>query len=186
AHVNAPVPSVCDRLETLPCELDPVLDRALAKDPRERYSTCAEFVAALRAAVSEAAGKTSELAAVAPAAAPKVDTGTPARSRLGRPSTRGAALVALLIAAAVAGGIIATVLGTGGGGKPAATKPHAKKATPKKHSPATTPATPSRSTPTTPSTPVSGDGVTLNNNGYALMQGGDYSGALPLLESAVQ
>ena len=88
AHVNAPVPSVCDRLETLPCELDPVLDRALAKDPRERYSTCAEFVAALREAVSEAAGKTSELAAVAPTVAPRVDTGTSARPRLGRPSTR--------------------------------------------------------------------------------------------------
>jgi len=28
--------------------------------------------------------------------------------------------------------------------------------------------------------------VTLNNNGYALMQGGDFSGALPLLQSAVQ
>ncbi len=186
AHVNAPVPSVCDRLETLPRELDPVLDRALAKDARERYSTCAEFVAALRDAVSEAAGKTGELAAVAPTAAPRTDTRTSAGPRLGGSSTRGAALVALLIAAAVAGGIIATVLGTGGGGKHAATKPHAKKAAPKKHSPTTTSAIPSRATPTTPSATISGNGVTLNNKGYALMQSGDYSGALPLLQSAVQ
>jgi eukaryotic-like serine/threonine-protein kinase len=186
AHVNAPVPSVCDRLETLPCELDPVFGRALAKDARERYSTCAEFVAELRDAVSDAAGKTGELAAVAPAAAPRAGTGASARPRLGGSPTRGAALVALLIAAAVAGGIIATLLGTSGGGKHAAAKPHAKKATPKKHAPTTTSATPSRSTPTTPSTPVSGNGVTLNNNGYALMQRGNYSGALPLLQSAVR
>src|SRR5436309_12808764 len=32
AHVNADVPSVCDR-SALPCELDPVFAKALAKDP---------------------------------------------------------------------------------------------------------------------------------------------------------
>src|SRR5919201_6217219 len=65
AHVNAPVPSVCDT-STLPCELDPVFRKALAKDPAYRYETCAEFVAALRSAMAEAAGATRELPAVPP------------------------------------------------------------------------------------------------------------------------
>ena len=37
---------------------------------------------------------------------------------------------------------------------------------------------------TTPSNPASGQA--LNNEGYAKMQAGDYAGALPLLEQAVQ
>src|SRR5918912_1339379 len=67
AHVNNPVPSVCDRLESLPCELDPVFRRALAKDPAARYPSCSEFVADLRAALHEAAGPTRM---VMPAPAP--------------------------------------------------------------------------------------------------------------------
>src|SRR5919197_1357883 len=76
AHVNAPVPSVCD-LSDLPCELDPVFRKALAKDPSNRYDSCAEFVAALRAALADAAGTTRELAAVAP---PPVPVGAPPTS----------------------------------------------------------------------------------------------------------
>src|SRR5439155_19179777 len=68
AHVNADVPSVCDR-SALPCELDPVFAKALAKDPADRYGSCAEFVAAMRAALAEAAGQTGRLPVVAPAAA---------------------------------------------------------------------------------------------------------------------
>ena len=36
AHVHASVPSLCDRNGALPCELDPVFERALAKDPSHR------------------------------------------------------------------------------------------------------------------------------------------------------
>src|SRR5207244_156686 len=66
AHVHAPIPSVCDRRAELPCELDPVFERALAKDPAERFATAAEFVAGLRGAFDAAAGKTSAIAAVPP------------------------------------------------------------------------------------------------------------------------
>src|SRR5262245_1451065 len=58
AHVNAAVPSVSER-SGLPPELDPVFERALAKDPGRRYETAADFVAALRAAFAEAAGSTA-------------------------------------------------------------------------------------------------------------------------------
>src|SRR6478609_10683475 len=37
AHVNAPVPSIAERCENLPHELDRVFQRALAKDPSRRY-----------------------------------------------------------------------------------------------------------------------------------------------------
>ena len=77
AHVQAEVPSVCDRLAELPCELDPVFRRALAKDPAERYPSCAEFVGALREAYADAAGETRALAPVV--AAPPADTAAATR-----------------------------------------------------------------------------------------------------------
>jgi len=52
------------------------------------------------------------------------------------------------------------------------------------------PAPPPATTPTTssspPATPVGATGAALNGAGYAKMQAGDYSGALPLFEQAVQ
>jgi tetratricopeptide (TPR) repeat protein len=57
--VHEPVPSLCERDPSLPCELDPVFERALAKDPAQRYPTCADFVADLRAALQSAAGTTA-------------------------------------------------------------------------------------------------------------------------------
>src|SRR5438128_3821584 len=57
AHLHADVPSVCDG-SSLPRELDPVFRTALAKDPARRFGGCAEFVAALRAAMDDAAGST--------------------------------------------------------------------------------------------------------------------------------
>src|SRR5262249_9559321 len=67
AHVNAPVPSISARA-ALPREIDSSFERALAKDPNQRFSTCAEFVAALRSSFADAAGQTRPLAAVAPTA----------------------------------------------------------------------------------------------------------------------
>ena len=74
AHVHAPIPYPSQHGD-VPPELDPVLRRALAKDPADRYPSSADFVAALREALSHAAGTTRALAAVredeyAPVAAP--------------------------------------------------------------------------------------------------------------------
>ena len=63
AHVHAPIPYP-SRFGDVPPEVDPVLQRALAKDPGDRFSTAGEFVAALRDALSRAAGTTRQLAAV--------------------------------------------------------------------------------------------------------------------------
>ena len=62
AHVNARIPAISEH--GLPPELDHVFDRALAKDPKMRYDSAADFVAALRAALDHAAGATGELATV--------------------------------------------------------------------------------------------------------------------------
>ena len=59
AHVHAPVPSACERAPELPCELDRVFERGLAKSPDARFGSCAELVSALRAAFADAAGKTA-------------------------------------------------------------------------------------------------------------------------------
>jgi eukaryotic-like serine/threonine-protein kinase len=60
AHVNAPVPAISESGQ-LPRELDPLFERALAKDPVARYGTAAEFVAALRSGLADAAGATRQI-----------------------------------------------------------------------------------------------------------------------------
>lgn len=51
AHLSADVPSVARRDPSL-AALDPVFDRAMAKDPARRYRTCVEFATAFAAAVN--------------------------------------------------------------------------------------------------------------------------------------
>lgn len=53
AHLTHPVPDVIDRVPALPRELNAVFAKVLAKEPDDRYQSCAEFVADLRAASDE-------------------------------------------------------------------------------------------------------------------------------------
>jgi predicted Ser/Thr protein kinase/tetratricopeptide (TPR) repeat protein len=193
AHVNAPIPAVSAAAD-LPRELDPVFERALAKDAAQRYGTAGEFVAALRAAFSDAAGSTSEFAAVVPpptAATRPVrrveDWERPPYSPRPRPS-RGAwpLLAALLLAGAVGGALLAYLL-TRNDAAPTTVVTKTQRVTTQGRIttvPVTVTTAPNR--PSTAAAPAAPSGAALNNAGFEKMQAGDYEGALPLLERAVQ
>lgn len=51
AHLTKPVPSISTVNEHLPAKTDAVFERVLAKNPDDRYQSCAEFVTALQEAV---------------------------------------------------------------------------------------------------------------------------------------
>ena len=51
AHLSAPPPDVSSRVRGLPLALDPVIARALAKDPAARYSTCLKLIEAVAGAL---------------------------------------------------------------------------------------------------------------------------------------
>jgi serine/threonine-protein kinase len=193
AHVHAEVPSPCERCALLPCDLDDVFDRALAKDPGRRYGSCAAFVAALRAALADAAGRTAELSEptavtqrIEPRSAdawripPPEHVASPDRARRGPAARRrsSAALVALLLLGACAGGLAAYLLTRGGGSNHPAVAPQPSVVTKTvRGNDATTPPS-----PTSSATGPHG----LNDAGFAKMRAGDYAGALPLLRQAVQ
>jgi len=222
AHVNADVPSVCDR-SALPCELDPVFAKALAKDPADRYGSCAEFVAAMRAALAEAAGQTGRLPVVAPAAATaatrrmrrsdeaawEAPPPPPPRPWAAPPRRRSAwpAIAALLALAAIAGALAAYFLTRDSGKQKAAAAPQPSIVTRTVQStvagqnvtttvvstalppPSTSASAPATTTPTSaPAGAATGGagGHALNDQGYARMRSGDYAGALPTLQQAVQ
>jgi serine/threonine protein kinase len=183
AHVHADVPSVAERLPSLPPELDPVFERALAKDPAARYPTCADFVADLRQALHEAAGMTRQLDPVPPAP-------PPAYSPTRRPRVP---LVPALLGLVVLGvGILATALLVRGGDE----KPTAQtlvrtvvKTTPGKtitqKLTVTTPTAPSTSaTPASSGTDLA-QGRRDSDAAFNLIRAGDYAGALPLAQKAL-
>ena len=201
AHVTAPVPPASSLNAELPPEVDRVLDRALAKDPEARPASCADLVGALREALHAAAGgtvvreaATAPVAARAPGPVPPPAGPPPRRSRL--PLVLGAVLLLGLLGAA-----LALALGRGdeedaGGTTPATQQETVQPTTVQQTitAPGTTivetvttqaePEPPPEET--TPTQPQSGGSPSaLNDEGFRLMQAGDYAGALPLLEQAV-
>ena len=196
AHVNADVPSVCDQRGDLPCELDPVFNKALAKDPESRFAGCAEFVAALRAAMADAAGVTSELAlaalepttATVPIQRPAVRAAMAAPSPPLRRSRALVPLLALLLVGALAGALAAYFLTRGRASPAAAPQPKVTTVFRTVTSPNGQTTTVRQQVTTAPAAPTpSGTGPhALNDEGYVRMRSGDYRGALPLLQQAVQ
>jgi eukaryotic-like serine/threonine-protein kinase len=182
AHVTGEVPSVCDVNPDVPCELDPVFATALAKDPRQRYTSAAEFVAALRASLEQAAGATR---IVGPPTAPTRVVAAPGpRNRLVP------VLLGLLLLAGIGLAFALTRHGT--------PKPQAVRVTTAVHTVTaqgstqtvvstvvtTAPPPTTAASPTTSAAAVGGDPVAENNNAYELMKEGRFSDALPLLQDA--
>jgi predicted Ser/Thr protein kinase len=174
AHANAPVPSVRAANWALPASFDPVFKRALAKDPSARYAHASEFVAELRSALHDDAGDTGWIE-------PVVQVAAPARVATAQHSTARRWWIPLLVVALIAGAVLAAMLATRNP-KPqtvvrTVTSPGTTVRQTVTSAPATTPAT---------TAPSGGSGTALNDAGFAKMQAGDYAGALPLLEQAVQ
>jgi serine/threonine protein kinase len=103
AHIHEPVPPASERHAGLPRAVDGVFDRALSKDPGERYSTGADFVSALGNALERRETTTRLLPAAPP---PPVRRGAPR----GRPPWAIPLLLAALVAALVAGLVVAAML----------------------------------------------------------------------------
>ena len=170
AHVSSPVPSISTLGLGIPKEADAVFRRVLAKNPAERFPSCAEFVAALRDAYSSSAGVTR----IVPAA--------PQPHRTRRPRRLPFLLLGLL-ALALAGGAIAGALIAGGGSSSSAPPVTVTERGTTVHETVT-----AQPPPTTTHTLAtsSQSGVSLANAGYAKLQAGDAAGAVPLLEQAAQ
>ena len=181
AHVNTPVPSIAERCKNLPREIDGVFQRALAKDPRRRYGSCREFVAELRGALAHSAGTTVAFTPQRQAPPPRH-----------RSATRFLLPLALLLLAAGVGAAVAAIVSSGGGDSHASvvtrtvTGPGGTTTVQQTVTQQTTAAAAPPPPPPPPPATSTGNGHTLNDQGYARMQRGDYAGALPLLQQAVQ
>jgi eukaryotic-like serine/threonine-protein kinase len=182
AHVNAPVPSIAERCENLPPEIDHVFQRALAKEPARRYGSAREFVAELRDALERSAGAT---AVIAPARA------APAPPRRG--TARYLVPLVLLVAAGAIGAALAAMLTSSDGSSPSVvtrtiTGQGGTTTVERTVTHETTAAAPAPPPPPPPPPPpaAGASGHALNDQGYARIQAGDYTGAIPLLQQAVQ
>ena len=166
AHVNTPVPSAARRAPQIPPQVDAVFERALAKSPADRFSSCGEFVAELRHAFDGADGTTRR------AVAPLIRT---SRRPLALPL-----VVALLLASGIAAAVILATRGNGTSA-PAARVTITRQGT-TVHETVTAQAPTTAASP--PSQPAGSNGDALAQQGYAKLQAGDYAGALPLLQQA--
>lgn len=109
-HLSAPPPLIGERRPDL-ADLNPVIAKALAKHPNERYGSCADFAAALAGrpdtAPRDTAGRTeviatpTEVPAAAGSPPPQSQAGGARRRRFG-PATLVAALVAVVLVAIAA------------------------------------------------------------------------------------
>jgi|tagenome__1003787_1003787.scaffolds.fasta_scaffold20843363_2 serine/threonine protein kinase len=205
AHVTGEVPSVCEVNPDMPCELDPVFARALAKDPARRYRSAAEFVAALRASIEEAAGATRSMPVMAPG--PRRGPAAPPYPRERR-SWLIPLLAALALALLGAGLAYALTRGSDPSAKPQPVRVTTRERTVTGQSrtvvrtvvttaPAPAPPPTTRAASTTASAPttsassssgggVGGDPYAENNRAWELMKAGAYAQALPLLQDAVR
>lgn len=120
-HINKPVPLLNSMNPAVPPEVDAVIQKALAKNPAERYSHASEFATALEAAAHSAGGWNWAAATLAmdlkpegvtvPAAERPVSEplSSPPGQASARPRGRARGGIRTLVIAGVALGLVATV-----------------------------------------------------------------------------
>jgi eukaryotic-like serine/threonine-protein kinase len=167
AHLHADVPSATALDPALPAGVDPVFQAVLAKDPASRPTSAQELVARLREALESRESRMRPTL---------VDTGTPTRKLVYRSRRPRAAVAALVTTGLLAVGFVAAALvaaaGDGDGNEP------------RREAQSQTTTSDTSAETSVPSEPVE-DGVSLNNEGFELMQAGEYDSARPLLRRAV-
>lgn len=97
-HLSAPPPSLSQSRPDL-AALDPVLAKALAKEPKDRFDKCADFARALQHGLGVTSADATILAPAAPGGTPVLQSGKSTRSR--RSLVLPVVLTVLLIAALV-------------------------------------------------------------------------------------
>ena len=120
-HVNEPPPHLRERRTDVSPRLDAAVQRALAKDPAQRFPSMAAFAKELRACLAEPEGgipaTDSELTLITPPPTAPARSTAQRRPRSRRPArTRRRPLLWALLAVLVAGVAFAAVLLLGGGG----------------------------------------------------------------------
>jgi eukaryotic-like serine/threonine-protein kinase len=191
AHVHEPVPSIHARNRSLPPALDRCFQRALAKDPRERFSSCTAFVDELARALEESEPTASTRVAAPP---PR-----PSARRTGHP-WRIPAVLGLLAAAAIVGALVAAAL-TGGNGEPSGqtvvtqvttqegepvTITETVEPEPEPEPPPPPASEPPPPAPEPPAPPPSNDsGNVLTDRATGLMRQGRFTEALPVAQQAL-
>ena len=127
AHLTKPVPSICTVNELLPEGMDAVFERVLAKNPDDRYQSCAEFVTALQEAVGAGEvrypASAPTLAAATSAKRRAVDPDAPTQLRKGavpaappQRKSRAVPILASAVGVLAAGSTVLGVYATRGGG----------------------------------------------------------------------
>jgi eukaryotic-like serine/threonine-protein kinase len=197
AHVHAPIPAISERNSELPRELDAIFEMALAKVPDERYESCSALVSELAWAIERTTGSISVAAPPPPGTTvPLRRDGAPPPGRRGLPILP--IVVALLLLLGATGAVLAALLpgdGDDGGRATTFVTTVREQGTTVRETVTTTTETPppppppaaTQPPPSPPQQAPSGSsGAALNDAGFRKMQAGDYAGALPLLEQAVQ
>ena len=215
AHIHQPVPPASERGVGLTREVDAVFERVLSKDPTRRYRTARDFVRALCLALELEAEPTAvpaptRVAAAGAPAASRYEAPTPVPVRRKKRSYLPALVAAALVALAVTGVVLATVV-SGGDGREAAAESTVKESTAKggqtsvvtRKVTVTAPGTTVRATVTQKQTPTSsvavvdtpettassgvsmGEAIALTDQAYSQMQAGAYSDAIVLARKAL-
>jgi serine/threonine-protein kinase len=187
AHIHEPVPPASERGVGLSRAVDGVFDRALAKDPRDRYRTAGDFVDAL--AVSLAGRATEPTRVLAAPVPPPAERSSRRRSRAWIP------LLLLLAAAGIGAALlVAAVTGDDKGGP---TQPRAKRITITQTTQGqtvrqTVTVQPPPPPPTPPPTPTPapavgsiGEARALTDDATRALRSGDYEQAASLAERAL-
>ncbi len=116
-HITEPLPNILEKNPDLPPQLQGVIDRAMAKEPRQRYATAGELASALAVVVAAATGVVPAALTVfppqakskPPAGAPSADTqpiGVAVSAMLANTRVRIVGGVLLLLIALIVGALI--------------------------------------------------------------------------------